>query len=58
MQKPPPVPKFIRNGIDIGDIEGAKPREKRELAMRDLYNVNDIDGAKPKGIFERKTKHD
>ena len=44
----PPVPKFIRDHLKIDDIEGAKPKEKRELAQRDFYSVQDIAGARPK----------
>jgi hypothetical protein len=42
------VPKFIRDGIKIDDIEGAKPKKKREFAQRDFYTVDDIAGARPK----------
>jgi len=39
------------------DIEGSKPKVKRELAQRDNYRVDDIEGAKPKLHFQRREGH-
>ena len=50
----PPPPKFIRDNIDVRDIEGAKPLVKKQSAQRDFYSVHDIDGAKPKLLFRRR----
>jgi len=41
----PPVPRFIRDQMNIDDIVGSKPRVERYMETRDLYNVNDIVGA-------------
>jgi len=42
-------PKFVRDNIDIKDIEGAKPNPyTRYNINRKTNNVEDIDGAKPK----------
>lgn len=42
-------PKFIRDGISINDIEGAKPNPyTRYNILTRTNNVEDIDGAKPK----------
>ena len=45
---PPPIPRFIRDGMDHSDIDGARPRKEKVMEMRDLYNVHDILGAKPR----------
>ena len=45
--KPDP-PKFIRNGMDISDVDGARPKFVRELKTRPTNNVADIDGSSPK----------
>jgi hypothetical protein len=50
----PDPPKFIRDQINNDDIEGSKPKKKKELAQRDNYNIDDIEGAKPKVIINRK----
>jgi hypothetical protein len=41
----PPVPRFIRDQMNIDDIAGSKPRVERYMETRDNYNVKDIDGA-------------
>ena len=53
-----PIPRFIRDSIDNTDISGAQPKKKREMEMRDNYNVNDIIGAMPKPPLVRKVVHD
>ena len=54
---PPPVPKFIRDGMDHSDIPGAKPKKERQMESRDLFNVGDIAGAKPKKAVTRSKVH-
>ena len=39
---PPDPPKFIRDGLEIGDIEGSRPLVKKEFAARDSLNCFDI----------------
>ena len=38
----PDPPKFIRDTMNNDDIDGAKPKKKKELAQRDNYNIDDI----------------
>lgn len=45
--KPDP-PKFIRDSIDISDVEGARPKFVRELKTRATNSISDIDGSNPK----------
>ena len=45
---PSTPPKFIRDNINIFDIDGTKPEIYYKWNTRDSMNVNDIDGAKPK----------
>lgn len=47
--RPPSPPKFVRDNIDIKDIDGARPNPymKYNIQRKNLY-VDDIDGAKPK----------
>lgn len=40
------------------DIDGAKPKKVKEMAIRDNFNVADIAGAKPKPVHMRNTVHD
>lgn len=54
----PPVPRFIRDQMNIDDIAGSKPRVERYMETRDNYNVKDIDGAQPKESLKRNFKHD
>jgi hypothetical protein len=56
--QPPAPPKFIRDCIDIDDIDGAKPKKAKYFETRNLMDVNDIDGAKAKKIYVRQTKYD
>lgn len=55
---PPPIPKFIRDGMDITDIAGSHPKKEKLLAVRDSYNVSDIRGAKPRTVITRTSVHD
>ena len=41
-----PVPKFLRNELNVSDIDGAQPRRRAQWKPRDSYNVDDIDGAR------------
>ncbi|KAH8087573.1 hypothetical protein JL720_6884 [Aureococcus anophagefferens] len=41
----PPVPKFVRDGYGISDIEGTAPRSRFRFAQRETYDVKDIEGA-------------
>lgn len=41
------VPKFIKDSINVDDIEGAKPKVKREFQTRNTMDCSDIDGARP-----------
>ncbi|KAK7240495.1 hypothetical protein SO694_00111013 [Aureococcus anophagefferens] len=41
----PPVPKFVRDGYGISDIEGTAPRRRFRFAQRETYDVKDIEGA-------------
>lgn len=54
----PPVPRFVRDQMNIDDIVGSKPRVERYMETRDHYNVKDIDGASPKKSFSRSFYHD
>ena len=38
----PPVPRFIRDGMTIDDIEGTRPLQKKELAPRETNKIDDI----------------
>jgi hypothetical protein len=46
----PVVIKFIRDSINVDDINGTKPRSlhQKEVGIRVTNNVHDIDGARPK----------
>ena len=49
----PPVPKFIRDGMIIEDIEGTRPLQKREFAPRETNKIDDIYGATKKQPYIR-----
>mmetsp|Transcript_28560 Transcript_28560/g.35320 ORF Transcript_28560/g.35320 Transcript_28560/m.35320 type:complete len:93 (+) Transcript_28560:304-582(+) len=42
---PPEVPRFVRDAMQINDIEGTRPLQKKEFAPRDTLNIFDIQGA-------------
>jgi len=46
---PPEPMRFVRDHINIEDIDGARPQRKRnfDYATRDIMKISDIDGAKP-----------
>ena len=55
----PPEPlRFIRDQMNVDDIDGSKPRVEKILASRDHFNVNDIEGARPKKHLVRGELHD
>eukprot|EP01039_Chlorochromonas_danica_P002693 gene2693-2943_t len=39
-------PTFLRDNIDVSDIEGTKPKPKKEFATRDIMSIQDIEGAR------------
>ena len=53
---PPPVPKFIRNSIDIKDISGAKPQKYFQWKTRETFPLDNhgIEGSKTKETYVRK----
>jgi len=55
----PPEPlRYIRDNLNIDDIEGAKPVKKKhvEINTRNHMDISDIDGAKPKFGHEIKER--
>ena len=55
---PPPPPKFIRDQMDISDIEKAKPNKLFPLKMRPVKTYDEIGGNHPKKPYERKIFYD
>ena len=53
---PPPVPKFIRDAIDIKDISGAKPQKYFQWKTRETFPLDNhgIEGSKTKETYIRK----
>ncbi len=47
VESAPEQPRFIRDNIDVSDIEGTKTKVPKVYAMRDTIGVDDIEGAKP-----------
>lgn len=47
-------PKFIRDSINITDIDGTKPEIYYKWRTRDAITVNDIEGAQPKPFAQLK----
>jgi len=54
----PEVPKFIRDQIDISDIEKTKPNKLYPMKMRPFKTYDEIEGVHPKKRYERKVIHD
>ena len=50
--------KFIRDNINIDDIEGTKPKKLINLFLRNSLNIDDIKGSSPTQRYVRKTKYD
>ena len=55
---PPSPPKFVRDAMQITDVEGARPKKKPERAERDPLKVNDIKGASAKTAYVRQKHYD
>ena len=61
---PPSQPKFIRDAIDIKDIQGARPQKYFQWKTRETFPINNhgIEGSKTKETYIRKrlgnTKYD
>jgi hypothetical protein len=51
---PEEIPKFIRDSIDIKDIDGARPKKYFKWKTREGMFGNDIEGSSPKIRKERK----
>ncbi|MCQ2820915.1 MAG: hypothetical protein MJ252_26960 [archaeon] len=52
------VPKFIRDNIQISDIDGAKPKKiMTKWATRESLKKDDIEKASPRQPYVRKTKY-
>ena len=55
----PPTPlKFIRDQMDISDIEKAKPNKLYPMKMRPMKNYDEIEGNHPKKPYVRKQFYD
>ena len=56
---PPYEPKFLKDSINVDDIEGAKPRKVIGIMQsRNTLNINDIKDSWPKKPYIRKTKYE
>ena len=55
---PPEPMKFLRNQMNVDDIEGARPAEKKHTTIktRNTMDISDIDGAFPKFGHEIKER--
>lgn len=42
-----PDSRFLRDAIDVSDIEGTRPKPKKEFSTRDIMGIADIEGSKP-----------
>ena len=56
---PPEEPKFIRNNMDIKDIDGARPNKYFKWETRDTFPQDNhgIEGSKPKKRYVRNTSY-
>ncbi len=54
----PPVPKFIRDSIQINDIQGSYPKKYYKWETRKGFLYDHVEGSLPKKRYERKTKFD
>lgn len=50
--------KFIRDNINVDDIEGTKPKKLTNLFLRNTLYKDDIKGSSPKQRYIRKIKYD
>ena len=56
---PPYEPKFLKDSINVDDIEGAKPKKIiGRMLTRDTMNINDIKDSWPKRPYIRKSKYE
>ena len=56
---PPYEPKFLKDSINVDDIEGAKPKKViGRMLARDTMNINDIKDSWTKKPYIRKTKYE
>ena len=55
---PIPPPKFIRDQMDISDIEKTKPNKLYPMKMRPVKTYDEIGGNHPKKPYERKKFYD
>lgn len=57
---PPPPPKFLRDNMQIDDVEGARPKKEKEWTTRDVMKIDDIEGTKAiqRGVLSRTTHYD
>jgi hypothetical protein len=51
----PEVPKFIRDSINIKDIDGAGPRKIKFYETRNIMKIGDIEGSSPHKRRERRS---
>ena len=54
----PPVPKFIRDHIQIKDIQGSYPKKYYKWETRKGHLLDKIEGGSPRKPYERKTHYD
>lgn len=54
----PPVPKFIRDNIQINDIQGSFPKKYYKWETRKGFLNPDVEGSSPKKPYVRATKFD
>ena len=54
----PTPPKFIRDGLNNEDIEGARTRKEKYFETREIMKIEDIDGTKPKKVYVRQSNYD
>lgn len=45
-----PVPKFIKDPLNISDIDGSRTMLKKQFATRDTMKIDDIDGSRSKKL--------
>lgn len=56
---PPPETRFLRDQIDISDIQGAKPKPYIKYEQRETFPIdNGVEGSRPKKEYIRKTHYD
>ena len=53
----PPVPKFIRDNINVEGIEGAKPRKYFQWETRKMFDNSGIPGSSPKKSYVRASNY-